>query len=437
MLRIGNEVSKSVCIAFAAGCTRNKADTALLFAYFRANGWKIRKRIQDANLVLVATCGFDIRLEKRSVGLLTIADNKRKKGSKLVVIGCLAGINESQIRSNFNVITIPPAELARLDDVIEATVKLRKIQDLNYIDPCIKTAQYCFSLSERSPNTGQKKVSMANIRPHIHSALTFLGIDKTARIAVCKIKRKRSLGYNNKRPWEQWEQIGKLYRLRIARGCLGKCSYCAIRFAIGSLRSKPLDKVLAEFRTALNKGFKEFQLVAGDTGAYGQDIGTNIVDLLRMLFKQKGKFWLTIMDFNPEWLIAYSEKLTELLQQNNHRIRYISMSIQSGSDRILKLMGRKYTALKAKECLYRLRQEYPKIFLNTHVIVGFPTETDDDFEDTIKLLREVRFGGIEIFPYSDRPKTTASQMEDKVSEITIKKRIGRLVNEFPMSSYGI
>jgi tRNA A37 methylthiotransferase MiaB len=189
--------------------------------------------------------------------------------------------------------------------------------------------------------------------------------------------------------------------------------------------------VLREFRTALGKAFREFQLVAGDTGAYGQDIGSNVVGLLRAMFAQEGKFRLTIMDFNPEWLIAYSDQLIALFAEQTHKMRFISIPIQSGSDRILRLMRRRYTASQATECLCGLKEDCPEMCLNTHVMVGFPTETDEDFDRTIQLLRRVRFDRIEIFRYCDRPNTATSLMNDKVSRETIEGRVSRLRNEFP------
>lgn len=431
MIKTLSKVPSSVCIAYATGCVRNITETTLLYEYFQANGWKIKRRFEDADLVLVATCGFDNNREEYSIKLLSIVDAKRKNNSKLVVIGCLAGINQSRIQSNFDAITVAPVELDRLDEIINAKFKLREVRDLNYVNPCTrKTAWYCFRSAERRENTGRIKAAIKDTVPYIYSVLMSLGLERASLSTVSTITK--MLGYKGP---TALEPFGNVYNLRVCHGCSSQCSYCAIRFAVGPLRSRPLEKISAEFETALDKRFSDFHIIAADTGAYGQDIGTNVVELFRMLFEKKGKFKLTITDFNPEWLIAYSDELIKLFKANSHKIHFLSFPIQSGSDRILSLMRRKYTAQKAKECLYRLREECPKIYLATHVMVGFPTETEDDFEQTAQLLTDVRFDRTDIYRYNSRPNTPANQIEDDVPEETIENRVRRLQEQFPLASY--
>ena len=430
MEKIVGPLSNSVCIAFGAGCARNQADTELLFAYFRANGWRIRRRIEDADLVIVAACGFDQAIEVYSQRLLTAANGRRKKGARLLIVGCLAGVDPGGIQERFDAMAIAPKDIEKLDDVIGATVKLAQVKDSGFVQPSIRQARHCFSYWERRGEAKTKGVSLTAIKRRAFRAVGSLRLEQsmTALARVFPwIDRRRGA--------PPGEPLGGGYRLRIARGCLGECSYCAIRRAIGPLRSRPLDRICVEFVMARKRGYREFQLVAGDTGAYGQDIGTNICQLLRRLFAEKGRFKLTIADFHPEWFVAYEKELTELLEANAERVRFLSIAVQSGSDRILGLMRRKYTASAARESLRRLKQKCPNIFLSTHVLIGFPTESEEDFELTLALLRDVQFDRIDVFKYSDRPDTPASQMREKVPHETIKRRTQQLFERFPKETF--
>jgi tRNA A37 methylthiotransferase MiaB len=406
-------------------------DVGMLFSYFKANGWSIKRRIQDADLVLVATCGYDNYNEEHSIRLLLLADKKRKRGSKLVVIGCLAGINEPLIQGGFEAETMPPVELERLDETIGAKVKLREVQDANNMDPYFRKSWRCFGYSERHGKAGRLKSAAMDIEARLQGALMYLGAGVEEAVLSAAQRTKQALKRGGR---SSLEPVGRVATVRVAYGCDGECSYCAIPFAAGKLCSKPLEQVLSEFDGCLDKGYRKFRIIAGDIGPYGQDTGTNVVELFKGLFEREERFRLAVRSINPEWLIAYAEGLTELFKRNSERMYYITTAVQSGSERILKLMRRKYGAAEVKQCLCRLREECPGLRLRTHVMAGFPTETEEDFEDTVELLREVKFDEIVMFSYADRPKTKAREMGDKVAGETIKERISKLQREFPLTT---
>ncbi len=395
--------TNSVCIAFAQGCPRAQVTTAKLFRYFLANDWKIEKRVEKANLVLMQGCGVDGCSEEGSIKALSIVDSKRGKNSQLVVLGCLAGISESLLYDNFDTLVIPPVRMDELDRIINAKVKFSQIQDPNYLEPYIDKARRCFI-----SNGFRRKYKI--FKSLTRRILIDLNLKKTRQHLL--------------------EPVDNVFSLRVAAGCLGECTYCAIKFATGSLRSKPLNKVLAEFDTGLRKGFKEFKLIAGDLGAYGQDIGTNIAELLRSLLERKGSFRLTLLDFDPRYFIKYAHELIETLASNAERIRLLMVPIQSGNERILRLMRRGHTAKDARKFLCALRRASPEILVSTHVLIGFPSETEQDFEDTIQFLTDVRFDRIDVYEYTDRPKTEASQLDNKVPDEVKKTRASRLRAEF-------
>jgi MiaB/RimO family radical SAM methylthiotransferase len=354
---------------------------------------------------VVSACGVDPHAEKRNLHLLKIADKRRKAGSRLIVLGCLAGISASRLLDQLDAELVPPSKLDTLDAMIGAGVPIRQIADVNQIDADLRRARRCFGMWTRL----KTQVAFSwGFRQKAAWALRRL-----AHLALQPVRGEPS------------------FRLRIAAGCLGQCSYCGIRLATGSLRSKPLETVVQEFEAGLQHGFRKFELVANDSGAYGQDLGTNIVELLRRLFDRDDEFLLEMTDLNPRWVVQYGDQLAELWADRRHRVGRLLVPLQSGSEKILRLMHRCYTAADAQRHLLRLQAASPEIRLATHVIVGFPGETDEDFDDTERLLESLPLREIGVFEYGDRPGTEAAQLPEHVPADVVRKRIRGLMAKFP------
>ena len=181
-------------------------------------------------------------------------------------------------------------------------------------------------------------------------------------------------------------KYNKLFNVRISKGCNSRCTYCAIKNAVGPLRSKPLGEIMEEFNLAIGEGYKNFRLVADDVGSYGQDIGSNIVDLLNRVYAYQYDFKLIWDDFHPIWLIQYFPDLFNIFSQYPQKIGYLGFPVQSGSDRILQLMNRGYKAADVKECLLALNEALPEVDTTSHVLLGFPGETKEDFMQNGSLL---------------------------------------------------
>lgn len=392
----------TVCIAFGLGCPRAQVDTARLFDYFRANGWTVSDSIEQADLVAVTSCGFCKASEDQSMQLLESTDRRRKQGSRLLIVGCLAGINEELLRETFDADVVAPKDASDLDALIDATVLFDDVDDPNHIEPCLDRASHCFSDEERRG----REVS---VRSGLRRAISACGMG--AWVA-------RTAGTHQATD----AKPAGVFSLRVAHGCMGECTYCAIKFACGPLKSKPLDRVLAELDTGLRAGFTEFTLIAQDLGAYGQDLGIAIVDLLEGILRRPDDFGLTLLDFDARWLVAYQSSLIPLLADNQSRIRFILVPLQSGSERILESMRRGHTAHAAKEALLAVRAACPDSALETHVLIGFPGESKQDFEDTRALLRAIRFDRVTAYKYEDRPGTEASRMPAKVPRRVIDLR---------------
>ncbi len=219
------------------------------------------------------------------------------------------------------------------------------------------------------------------------------------------------------------------YRLEIAKGCLGNCSYCAIKLAMPKFHSYPPSEIIENFRNGLNAGYKNFALIAGDIGCYGVDIDTNLPKLLEELFKVKGDYKVALVDFNVRWLAKNYLEFLEVLKSNSEKILKVIMPIQSGSDKILKLMNRHYEIDNVKRCILDLKKNIPEIFIETHIMVGFPGETEDDFSRSIQLVKEIQFSRVHVYTYEERPGTLALSLSEKVPREQIDRRVKILQRE--------
>lgn len=223
--------------------------------------------------------------------------------------------------------------------------------------------------------------------------------------------------------------------LPICKGCLGRCAYCQTRLARGELVSYPEDEIVQQARCALQDGVKEFWLTAQDTGAYGQDIGTNIIKLLRRLVTLPGEFFIRLGMANPNHI---QRILPELLQifQSDRMYKFLHVPVQSGSDRMLRAMNRAYRVTDFRDICQQFRQAFPRGTIATDVIVGFPGETDQDFEQTLALLREVKPATINRSRFSARPGTEAAALPPVPVKIVAQRSrcLTELVKDLALAS---
>jgi len=218
-------------------------------------------------------------------------------------------------------------------------------------------------------------------------------------------------------------------RIRIAWGCSQRCSFCAIRQAIGSLRSKPLDVIKKEYSDLLSSGYRRFVFIAANTGSYGTDIGTSLTGLMNNLDEidsGKSVTW-DIRELNALYVVIHREKLVDEIRRG--KIPALQCITQSGSERILKLMNRYSDVKKIESTLRYFRSIRKNLILSTHIIVGFPTETEEDFQKTLDFLNRIQFNHITFFPYFDAPGTAAFRMKRKVPAETVKERIDKAVRQ--------
>ena len=233
------------------------------------------------------------------------------------------------------------------------------------------------------------------------------------------------------------EVLGVTAIVPIAQGCLGSCNYCITRLARGGLESRSKSVVIQESMEALSAGAKELYLAAQDSGSYGVDIGADLPGLVESLCRLDGDFRIRVGMMNPDSLAAIQCDLEEAFE-NEKVYKFLHVPVQSGSDSVIRRMGRNYTVAQFERAVSHFRQKVPRLTLSTDVITGFPGETEQDHEATKRLLARLKPNIVNVTRFSGRPGTGAILLEDQVvsrvskersREITAQRfRIARAIN---------
>ena len=214
--------------------------------------------------------------------------------------------------------------------------------------------------------------------------------------------------------------------VKIEDGCENFCSYCIIPYSRGKVRSKLMEDVLDEVNTLVSNGHREIVLTGIHTGHYGADIKEyDFSDLLNEICKIKGLERLRISSIE---ITELDDKFLETLKNNKIIVDHMHIPLQSGCDKTLKEMNRKYDVAYFKDKIKKIRSIRPNISITTDVIVGFPNETEDDFNTTVNTIKEIKFTKLHVFPFSVRKGTVAETMENQIDEKTKKERVHILMD---------
>jgi MiaB-like tRNA modifying enzyme len=221
---------------------------------------------------------------------------------------------------------------------------------------------------------------------------------------------------------------GKIFIVPIADGCAGECSFCITKLARRKLRSYPMREIVEAVKEAVAKGAVEVELTAQDTAAYGLDLGgkVRLPDLVEKVAEIEGNFMVRVGMMTPEQAMSIVDGLVEAL--NMEKVyKFVHLPVQSGSDKVLKLMNRKYTIDEYKRLVKELRSKVPGLSVATDIIVGHPGEDEEDFQQTLDLMKELRFERIHLAMYSIRPNTVSAglpQVPDSVKKERMKTAMG-------------
>jgi len=221
---------------------------------------------------------------------------------------------------------------------------------------------------------------------------------------------------------------GKIFIVPIADGCAGECSFCITKLARRKLRSYPMREIVEAVKEAVAKGAVEVELTAQDTAAYGLDLGgkVRLPDLVGKVAEIEGNFMVRVGMMTPEQAMSIVDGLVEAL--NMEKVyKFVHLPVQSGSDKVLKLMNRKYTIDEYKRLVKELRSKVSGLSVATDIIVGHPGEDEEDFQQTLDLMKELRFERIHLAMYSVRPNTVSAglpQVPDSVKKERMKTAMG-------------
>lgn len=258
-------------------------------------------------------------------------------------------------------------------------------------------------------------------------------LDELQKLVELKLKRKKSVV-------DVWEKEGEISEkdepfrtsypnawVNIMYGCNNFCTYCIVPYVRGRERSRRPEHIVAEVRSLLDEGYKEITLLGQNVNSYGNDAdgAFNFPDLLREICQDKRKFRLRFMTSNPK---DFTEDLVAAIAENPQICRLVHLPVQAGSDRILQKMNRKYTSGEYLDKVKMLRKRIPDCQITTDIMVGFPTETEEDFQKTLDLVDAADFSTAFTFVYSRRSGTVAAEMESQIPEDVQKDRIMRLVS---------
>ncbi len=269
--------------------------------------------------------------------------------------------------------------------------------------------------------------------PYVDLIIGTFNIDKFGELLTKKIESKKRLVEILEKNGEISESVTPLRSsfpnawVNVMYGCNNFCTYCIVPYVRGRERSRKADKIVTEVKGLIENGYKEITLLGQNVNSYGKDLkdGSSFSSLLDEIGKLEGKFRLRFMSNHPKDL---TEEVVEAIKRNSHACKAIHLPVQSGSDRILKEMNRRYTVEDYLGKVDKIRDIIPNCAITTDIIVGFPTETAEEFSDTVSLVEKVRYDGAFTFVYSPREGTKAAAMDGQIPADIKKDRIMRLVD---------
>jgi ribosomal protein S12 methylthiotransferase len=357
------------------GCPKNLVDSEVMMGQLKEKGFQITADAAEADTLVVNTCGFIESAKKESVeAILEAARLKREgKASRLVVAGCLVERYRDELK----------AELPEVDAFI-GTSQINDI--LTVCDPKINTRSL-------------------PVIPVGNQSATYLYDESTPRILATP---------------------SHYAFIKIAEGCDRPCAFCFIPQMRGHFRSRRFGSIVAEAQQLAEEGVKELILVAQDSSRYGEDLGKTdaLAHLLRELSQLDSIEWVRVMYTYPTHI---SDGFLDVLAEEPKAVKYLDLPLQHASRNILRLMKRGGNRESLERLIERVRRKVPNIAVRTTFITGFPGETEKDFDELLKLVRNVEFDRVGVFTYSDEEGTAAFDLPNKVSPKLANERRRRLM----------
>ena len=347
------------------GCSKNLVDTEMTIGLFKENGYKIVNNEEEADILVINTCGFIGPAKEEAINtILEMAEYKKKRCKYLIVMGCLVERYKEELSK-----AIPEVDL------------------------WIKYSSY---------NTIWEQIE------------TILKSEKENKNNLDFLDRVITTGNN-------------FAYLRIAEGCSNFCTYCAIPKIRGPFVSRKMEDVIEEAKKLANEGYEELIIIAQDTTKYGIDIygESKLAELLKELCKIEKLKWIRFLYAYPETI---TDELIEVVKNEDKICKYFDIPIQHISNSVLKRMNRKSNGETIRTLIKRLRKEIPGVVIRTTVMVGFPGETKEDFEELYDFVKEARFERLGAFSFSKEEGTPAEKLKAQIHPMTKKSRYNKIMS---------
>ena len=347
------------------GCSKNLVDTEMMIGLFKNNNFKIVNNPKEAEIIVINTCGFIEPAKQEAINtILEMSEYKNKKCKYLIVMGCLVERYKKDLQK-----LLPEVDLfLSIKEYEKAWDEISKLINI--------------------PEEGK------------YTNMEYL-------------EREISTGNN-------------MAYLKIAEGCSNRCTYCAIPSIRGPFESRKIEDVLKEAEQLAQKGVKELVVIAQDTTKYGIDLygKPRLAELLEKLCKIEGFKWIRFLYAYPETI---TDELIDVVKNNEKICNYFDIPIQHISNPVLKKMNRKSNEESIKELIKKIRKEIPNVIIRTSLIVGFPGETQEDFEKLCEFVKTTKFDRMGAFTYSKEDGTPAERLPNQIHGNTKKSRYNKIM----------
>ena len=362
------------------GCSKNLVDTEKTIAMFKGEGYKIVSMPEEAEIIVINTCGFIESAKEEAINtILEMAEYKQNKCKYLIVMGCLVERYKEELQKE-----IPEVDL---------WIKYSEYSNL--------WEQIQEVVNKNDNSNPQKSIDFVE---NGHSIMNF--IEFQDRVIT----------------------TGSNYAyLKIADGCSNRCTYCAIPYIRGPQISRNIEEILEEANKLANEGYSEIILIAQDTTKYGVDIygKPRLAELLQEISKIEKIKWIRFLYAYPETI---DDELIKVVKESNKICHYFDIPIQHIADTVLKRMNRQSNGKTIRTLIQKLRAEMPDVIIRTTVMVGFPGETQENFDELYEFLKEARFDKLGCFAYSKEDGTPAARLKEQIHPMTKKSRYNKIMS---------
>ncbi len=377
-------------VSSTEGCTTNLYENSSYEKYLIERGLTREAEPGDAEYIIVNTCGYNESMQSRSKDMILDLKKRFGEDKKIVVGGCFPSMDKLSFKKNIELPSFKPGDTEALHSELELPEETRKFEEA-------RNEQISFDISEIDNLTSMHKFVLS------------------IRSAYFSLERKIGFKFQPLHNLMDTALINESYTpILTGTGCLGKCTFCAIKMAKGKIKSRPLPVLKSIFETELKNGKSKIWLLGDDIGCWGQDLDTNSYELLKSFLDSQFFFKLVVTYYDPEWLEKYYDQgLDKILADK--RIVSINFPIQTGSDAVIADMQRFYSINSVLDKVRKIKKANPALGVKTNFIVGFPGETWADFFMSLRAL--FYFDAVFVNRYGRVSNTLAAKKDNQVSPL--------------------